>query len=367
MAAHQDSVLRSDPLTRVTGNVEEFAARVGSFFSGLADGGVFLMRSAAALVRTSGGQVAVFSNNAIGGGLAPLNAHSSLAASCVLKPILAGAVCQTVDAGLLTFDTEVRRILPLFDRTASHELTVRDLLTHTSGLTDQVSVGAPAWSPLPASDTLRGRYGYTVSVDWYWLGRLLEAVYDRPVVDVLREMAAGLGMTDTHFTMRVEEVPTWHPFWGQWFGDPEWTAAGPPRPSGMPFSPGVDGYATLPDIARLYAAILTAHHSQEGPLRHIVARENLYSRCFAEVLNTPLAVGFGVLWDLNGWRVGRELSRWSFGHLAMFGSLAAIVDLQRNLVMVIMYTDVLSPMQSRARLARSVAAVLRALDESRVP
>ncbi|HSP64508.1 MAG TPA: serine hydrolase domain-containing protein, partial [Pyrinomonadaceae bacterium] len=57
------------------------------------------------------------------------------------KPLVTGLLCaRLVESGKLTLDGLVAQYLPEFDRPDKHHLTVRELLTHTSGL--------PAWRPL---------------------------------------------------------------------------------------------------------------------------------------------------------------------------------------------------------------------------
>jgi CubicO group peptidase (beta-lactamase class C family) len=57
------------------------------------------------------------------------------------KPLITGLLCaQLVERGELSLDSRVAKYLPEFDRPDKKVITVRNLLTHTSGL--------PAWRPL---------------------------------------------------------------------------------------------------------------------------------------------------------------------------------------------------------------------------
>jgi len=57
------------------------------------------------------------------------------------KPLITGMLCaRRIELGELTLDSSVSHYLPEFDRTDKQMITVRELLTHTSGL--------PAWRPL---------------------------------------------------------------------------------------------------------------------------------------------------------------------------------------------------------------------------
>src|SRR6266487_659757 len=57
------------------------------------------------------------------------------------KPLITGLLCaRRIELGELTLDSALSHYLPEFDRTDKQMITVRELLTHTSGL--------PAWRPL---------------------------------------------------------------------------------------------------------------------------------------------------------------------------------------------------------------------------
>src|SRR5690242_2874098 len=57
------------------------------------------------------------------------------------KPLITGMLCaRRIELGELTLDSSVSHYLPEFERTDKQMITVREMLTHTSGL--------PAWRPL---------------------------------------------------------------------------------------------------------------------------------------------------------------------------------------------------------------------------
>ena len=66
------------------------------------------------------------------------------------KPLITGLLCaQMFEAGELTFEGSVATYLPEFNRPDKSAITIRQLLTHTSGL--------PAWRPLYlVSDSVEG-------------------------------------------------------------------------------------------------------------------------------------------------------------------------------------------------------------------
>ena len=70
---------------------------------------------------------------------APVNEHTRFAIGSTTKAMTSAALALLVDEGKLQWDERVIDILPdlqLYDSYATHELTVRDLLTHRSGLPD---------------------------------------------------------------------------------------------------------------------------------------------------------------------------------------------------------------------------------------
>src|SRR4051812_43318220 len=57
------------------------------------------------------------------------------------KPLITALLCgRRIELGELTLDSSISHYLPEFERTDKQMITVRELLTHTSGL--------PAWRPL---------------------------------------------------------------------------------------------------------------------------------------------------------------------------------------------------------------------------
>ena len=86
------------------------------------------------------------------GGLAPVNEYTLFALSSCSKAFTVASLAMLVDEGKLNWDERLKKYLPsfqLYDPYVTRELTVRDLLTHRSGL--------------PASDRLW--YGSTCSRD----------------------------------------------------------------------------------------------------------------------------------------------------------------------------------------------------------
>ncbi len=126
------------------------------------------------------------------------------------KPLVTGLLCaRRVEAGELTLDSSVSNYLPEFERTDKQVITIRQLLTHTSGL--------PAWRPLyiladgerdrtvsviagleleyrPGTRVIYSDLGFIV------LGRLLERLTGKVLVELAQtEIFAALELERTFF------------------------------------------------------------------------------------------------------------------------------------------------------------------------
>ncbi|MCM5571422.1 beta-lactamase family protein [Burkholderiaceae bacterium FT117] len=186
----------------------------------------------AALVVDRGGTVY---ENAFGvrtmGGQAPMGTDTVGWIASMTKAITGAAVMQAVERGLLDLDAPAGSVAPEIDtigvldgfdpegtprfRPPKRPVTLRDLLTHTSGFSyerwsDDVwrchqALGIPANSTCKLA-TLRSplmfdpgeRWEYGIGIDW--AGRLLEIASGRKLGDWMRdEILAPLGMDDTAF------------------------------------------------------------------------------------------------------------------------------------------------------------------------
>jgi CubicO group peptidase (beta-lactamase class C family) len=126
------------------------------------------------------------------------------------KPLVTGLLCaRRIELGELTLDSSVSHYLPEFDRTDKSMITVRELLTHTSGL--------PAWKALYllAEDEPERAAGAIASLDLEYkpgtrvvysdlgfiaLGILLSRMTGHPLADMARhEIFEPLDLKQTFF------------------------------------------------------------------------------------------------------------------------------------------------------------------------
>src|SRR5689334_16824469 len=126
------------------------------------------------------------------------------------KPLVTTLLCaRRIELGELTLDSSVSHYLPEFDRTDKQIITIRELLTHTSGL--------PAWRPLYllAEDERERAAGAIANLDLEYkpgtrvvysdlgfiaLGMLLERMSHQHLAEMAkREIFEPLKLTQTFF------------------------------------------------------------------------------------------------------------------------------------------------------------------------
>ncbi|HEX6605291.1 MAG TPA: serine hydrolase domain-containing protein [Chloroflexia bacterium] len=127
----------------------------------------------------------------------------------VTKPIVALAVMQLAEAGRLLLNDPVARVIPEFGQQGKDQITVWHLLTHTSGLPDDLddlfAQRAPATAFLRAACERGVRfapgshYAYC-NVSFVVLGELIARLSGQPYPDYLRDhIFAPAGMASTGF------------------------------------------------------------------------------------------------------------------------------------------------------------------------
>jgi beta-lactamase class C len=130
---------------------------------------------------------------------------------CAVKPLTACCLASAVEAGQASFDDPVSKFLPEFSSGPRGTITLRDLLSHTSGLPnlpvadpyDQTfselvttactqSLPAACWEREPA---------YNVTYAWHILAAVTERLYDLSFTDVVSSVISiPLGVPDLRMT-----------------------------------------------------------------------------------------------------------------------------------------------------------------------
>lgn len=271
------------------------------------------------------------------------------------KPISATALMILADEGKLSIDDPVEKYIPAFAdaKLTSGEpvrgLTIRHLLTHTSGLTGnqqcegslEATANMLAARPFSFQPGDKWEYGPSINV----CGRIIEVVSGQPYDEFVTErILRPLAMNDTTFHLSDEQRERTAKLYKH-SGDPQtlvlsdrWGKAGAadcvPNPSGGLFS-------TARDMFRFYQAIL---NGGELDGQRIVSQDAV--KQMTTVQTSDLKTGFtpGNGWGL-GWCIVREpqdvtgmLSSGTFGHGGAYGTEGWVDPVKRR-IFVLMFQD----------------------------
>src|SRR5713226_7943083 len=139
---------------------------------------------------------------------APVDDHTLFAIASTTKAFTAAALGMLVDEGKLRWDDPVTKFLPtfrLYDPYVTRELTVRDLLTHRSGLgdADDLWLGSGYGRDevmrrlrfLKPETSFRSRFGYQ-NIMYLVAGQIIPAITGKSWEDFVQErIFRPLGMT----------------------------------------------------------------------------------------------------------------------------------------------------------------------------
>ncbi len=282
----------------------------------------------------------------------PIQEDSLFAIASMTKPITATAVMILKDEGKLSLDDPVSKYIPEFkdvslkDAPPSRAITIRDCMTHTSGIvgsqrcerTLKETAEAIAKRPLGFQPGAKWQYSPGLTV----CGRVVEVASGQPFDKFLRDrIFRPLKMKDTTFCptpkQRKRVATIYKPgpdkksivTVAHWLTDDQGERA--PNPSG-----GLVSTAT--DMARFYQMVL---NGGELDGKRIVSKASVeeMTRLQTKDLKTGFTPGNG--WGL-GWCIVREpqgvtemLSPGTFGHGGAFGT-QGWVDPKREMIFVLM-------------------------------
>jgi CubicO group peptidase (beta-lactamase class C family) len=138
------------------------------------------------------------------------------AASLTKVAACTAAVMLLVERGLVKLDEPVQTYIPEFKGDGKEVITVRQLLTHTSGLRPDIETGSDWKGPGAAiekacEEKLPAKPGSTFKysdINFFLLGEIVQRVSRTPLeVFVQREIYGPLKMTDTGFLPPKEKLP----------------------------------------------------------------------------------------------------------------------------------------------------------------
>jgi len=312
------------------------------------------------------------------------------------KPVTAVAVAMLADEGKLSFDDPVGKYLPEFgdmwvagEQTeqqrllvkAARPVTLRDLLTHTSGL-GEYRVTDPHWtlaamSKVLAREPLRFQPGTRWSYSTAGMdvaGRVVEVASGTPYAQFLqRRLFDPLGMKDTTFWISPSQKKR---FVQCYIRDAQSGKLGPATNTYMyggavtdherPPLGGAGLFSTAEDVAKFYQMMLN-HGTANG--RRILKPETVAEMTRKQTGDLrarpgmPWGLGFCVVEDPAQMEANATLSPGTFGHGGAFGT-QSWADPARGIIYVMMIErDKLQPTPDDSAMRRAYQqAVAAALD-----
>ena len=280
------------------------------------------------------------------------------------KPITAVAIAILADAGKISFDDPIHRYLPEFRDVQvansgelvqpSHPMTLRDVLTHTSGLGELTErdphLTLAETSRQLAQRPLRfqpgSRWGYSTA-GFDVLGRVVEVVAGMPFDQFLQKRVFDpLGMKDTSFWIRADAKDRWARSY-QWMA-PEarlretaisYLYGTDVDDRGRPPLGGAGLFSTAADIARFYQMVL---NKGELNRRRILKPETVGEMIrkqtgdLAARPGMPWGLGFSVVENPAAMDANKVLSPGSFGHGGAY-STQSWADPAKGLIWIVMF------------------------------
>ena len=227
------------------------------------------------------------------------------------KPLAAIAALQQVARGNMTLDTRVAEVIPEFGVAGKGAITLRHVLTHTSGFRGPLNNFAPGpWEAiLHRVYLLRQepgwvpgeKAGYHVGSSWFVLGELVRRLDSRSFdVYVRDEVLRPVGATASSVGLSMDEVAAM----GDCFAIVSPDFAGN-HPDGMVVPrPGANARGPVHDLAAVYESLL--HH--DGRLLPVKLSQQMVARqregMFDETFKQTIDWGWGL--KLDSKRYGQQ-------------------------------------------------------------
>ncbi len=291
------------------------------------------------------------------------------------KPITAIGIMILQDEGKLSVEDAVEKHLPEFKgqmlveyrngdnvvlRKPPRPITIRDLLTHTSGLPGGFPAGYSdlyftrhltlkeatlAQSQRPLDFEPGSKWSYcNAGIDA--LGRIIEVASGQPYEDFLRERVfEPLDMKDTAFYPNEEQLSRLAGLYGQKEGKltfADYVLIGPTKDARHPIPAG-GLFSTAGDLAQLYQAMLNSgvYDVTKAGKKRILSEAA--ARQMTSLQTGDLACGFTPGMGFGfGWAVIKEpqgvhamLSKGTYGHGGAFGTQAWIDPVQNLFVILL--------------------------------
>jgi CubicO group peptidase (beta-lactamase class C family) len=272
------------------------------------------------------------------------------------KPVAAVAVALLWQRGLLDLDDPIVRYLPEFGARGKERITLRHILTHTSGIR-MLNVGWPeaSWDEIIATICQArpeprwepgDKAGYHLSSSWFILGELVRRVDGRHFRHFVRqEVFEPLSMRDSWVGMPLER----HAAYGERLGKMYNTEGGvrmarrwDREAHVVGCSPGGNGYGPIRELGVFYEMLLGRGRHGDAVILSPQTVEALTARHRVGMLDLTfkhkLDWGLGFIVNSNHYGAelppygyGRHASRRTFGHSG-FQSSTGFADPEHGLV-----------------------------------
>lgn len=288
----------------------------------------------------------------------PKGAARRFLVASITKPIVAMSALKLAALGQLSLSDRVRTFVPEFDRAAFRRMTVRHLLTHTSGLPDALPNNAElrkahadldkflneaASAEQPLTFTPGSACSYS-SMGFLVLARIIETISGLRLRDFLQqEFFVPLGMTNTRLGLSAEEaaeylptvlpsiMPHWQPDAEDWgWNSRYWRCLGAPW-GGLT--------STAADLGRFAQMMLNDGKSADGS--SILPSHVIGAAAQDQVLDyaadasfsgprRPWGFGWRLQWPAHSASFGDFVSRACYGHWGATGTLMWIDPVQQR-------------------------------------
>ena len=312
----------------------------------------------------------------------PMTERTYVPWTCSSKPLGALAFAQAWEAGLLDLDTTVCSVLAEYAGGGKETVTVRDLLSHTTGLADPImslpSGSAPVTSPeefaalvwavicaAPAELQPGTAMIYNPVANWFVLDRMLATVTGTQPGDSYRnlfgrlDLAASLGQPPVPAEQQVRV----HAAAGQQAG-----LAAMQLASALPL-PGVGVWGPMRELRQIGEVLLAKGVHRGAPLVGKASVEALIATRWPgsghrSICDTDFPYGLGVM--TLPVMFGRRCSVRTFGH-AGGNTSTLLVDPLFDLVVAVYWNGRLDDVTTFARRYALVRALYHDLGLPRLP
>lgn len=294
------------------------------------------------------------------------------------KPIAAVAIARLWERERLDLDDPVARHLPEFAAGGKEMVTIRHLLTHTSGIRmfdsrwlplgrDEIFARVAAQKLEPGWEPGR-KAGYHLASSWFVLGELVRRLDGRPFEDFAREeIFEPLGMTSCSLAVPIEALDAVRARLAPMH---EVTASGLRELADFASetrltvcSPGASGLGPVRELARLYCCLLAGGEPILRPqtVEAIVARHRV--GLVDQTFRAKLDWGLGVIVDSKHYGEGRipygygpHAGPRTFGHSGARSS-TAFADPDAGLVVALAVNGLPDDDTHRERFHRLTGAI----------